>query len=244
MARFNIIRLTRNVEVFENTVKPADYEKRFARRERIPKEDYGSVLAKGTLMSEWHDSGRIRGDGMKAPRAFTEEPDGRQGYHRQIPTDAFEVVDPLNPQWADFDFLHRAMMYGAFPIPNLEVVWSDDPEGMTKLISAIAAGGGSGATGVGHVILTPPEGADLRQYEHTRWARAFPHYTQGGNMNGSGYILLYDVSYGKRRVPIAGRYALCKHEYVDLSTPERKQRGDHRGYCSKCGLNMSVDSSD
>ena len=244
MARFNIIRLTRNVEVHPNTVRPADYAKRAAKREYPKKEEYGSVLAKGTLMSEWHDSGRIRGDGTKAPRAFTEEPDGRQGYHREIPVDAFEVVDPLNPKWGDFDFLHRAMLYGAFPVPMTDMIWSDDPASMTRLISNIAAGGGSGVTGVGHVILTPPEDADLRQYEHTRWARAFPSYTQGGNMTGQGLILLYDVSYGHKRVPVAGRYALCKHEYVDQSTPERKQRGDHRGYCSKCGLNMSVDSSD
>lgn len=242
MQKYNIIRLTRDVEVFPNTVQPKDYDKRVSLRDYPKKEEYGSVLPKGTLLTEWHDSGRINTrTGQKSPRTFTEDM-RNQGYHRKIPEDAFEVVNVYAPHWKDFEPLFKAMCHGIFSLPHFDPVWSDDAEGMTKLISNIAAAGGTGATGVSHIVL-PNEFCPTPYDRNSRWARLFPNYTQGGNMSGDGLILLYDTTYGKSRTPIGGRYYMCEHEYIKQHTG-REHRGDHRGHCSKCGLDMSVDSSD
>jgi hypothetical protein len=45
-------------------------------------------------------------------------------------------------------------------------------------------------------------------------------------------------------MPSAWLLSICKHEVVDSSTPNGRLRGWHPAHCSKCGLNMSVDSSD
>jgi hypothetical protein len=45
-------------------------------------------------------------------------------------------------------------------------------------------------------------------------------------------------------MPSAWLLSICKHEIVDSSTPQGRMRGWHPARCSKCGLNMSVDSSD
>ena len=206
-----IIRLTQDVKVHPGTGV-----------------DKGDYLLKGTLMRETNYS---KPDNMR----YSEQPDG-WGYSRPIPDGVWEPVNPLEPRHNDFQWLFDAMCRGAFPLPSFTPVFSDDAPGMTKLISNVASGGSSNATGVAHVHLP---GTD-----RTRWARLFPWFTQRGAMDGRGYILLYDTSYGRGRVPIGGTYTLCEHEYNDQSTQYMKQRGDHRGYCTKCGLNMSVDSSD
>lgn len=62
----------------------------------------------------------------------------------------------------------------------------------------------------------------------------------GGSYYGSG-IVLWEANYpdyGK-----AGRFAICKHEKVDDPGADHR-RGWHPGACSKCGLNMTVDSGD
>jgi hypothetical protein len=45
-------------------------------------------------------------------------------------------------------------------------------------------------------------------------------------------------------LPSAWLLSICKHEIVDSSTPEGRMRGWHPAHCSKCGLNLSIDSSD
>lgn len=45
-------------------------------------------------------------------------------------------------------------------------------------------------------------------------------------------------------MPSAWLLSICKHEVVDSSTPAGRMRGWHPAHCSKCGLNLSVDSSD
>jgi hypothetical protein len=48
----------------------------------------------------------------------------------------------------------------------------------------------------------------------------------------------------KGALPSAWLLSICKHEIVDSSTPESRMRGWHPARCSKCGMNLSVDSSD
>lgn len=45
-------------------------------------------------------------------------------------------------------------------------------------------------------------------------------------------------------MPSAWLLSICKHEIVDSSTPQGRMRGWHPAHCSKCGINLSVDSSD
>lgn len=45
-------------------------------------------------------------------------------------------------------------------------------------------------------------------------------------------------------MPSAWKLSICKHEIVDRSTPEGRMRGWHPKHCAKCGINLSVDSSD
>lgn len=45
-------------------------------------------------------------------------------------------------------------------------------------------------------------------------------------------------------MPTAWLLSICKHEIIDSSTPQGRLRGWHPAHCSKCGINLSVDSSD
>lgn len=45
-------------------------------------------------------------------------------------------------------------------------------------------------------------------------------------------------------LPTTWYLAICKHDIVDSSTPEGRSRGWHPSHCRKCGINLSVDSSD
>lgn len=45
-------------------------------------------------------------------------------------------------------------------------------------------------------------------------------------------------------MPSAWLLSICKHEVIDTSTAHGRMRGWHPAHCAKCGLNLSVDSSD
>jgi hypothetical protein len=45
-------------------------------------------------------------------------------------------------------------------------------------------------------------------------------------------------------MPTAWLLSICKHEVIDSSTAQGRMRGWHPAHCSKCGINLSVDSSD
>lgn len=45
-------------------------------------------------------------------------------------------------------------------------------------------------------------------------------------------------------MPSAWLLSICKHDIEDSSTPEGRMRGWHPARCKKCGINLSVDSSD
>lgn len=45
-------------------------------------------------------------------------------------------------------------------------------------------------------------------------------------------------------MPSAWLLSICKHEVVDSSTASGRMRGFHPAHCSKCGINLSIDSSD
>jgi hypothetical protein len=59
-------------------------------------------------------------------------------------------------------------------------------------------------------------------------------------------LAMEQASYKEREAPMPSAWLLsiCKHEIKDSSTPEGRMRGWHPARCTKCGLDMSVDSSD
>lgn len=50
--------------------------------------------------------------------------------------------------------------------------------------------------------------------------------------------------YGEPAMPSAWLLKICKHEVEDRSTREGRMRGWHPAKCLKCGVDLSVDSSD
>jgi hypothetical protein len=69
-------------------------------------------------------------------------------------------------------------------------------------------------------------------------ARFFLDYGQGGGLHGSGIVLYWQNSKG-----VAASFAICDHKPVEGGGANHS-RGWHPASCSKCGLDMSVDSGD
>lgn len=100
-------------------------------------------------------------------------------------------------------------------------------------VAHIAAGGGL-HTVPGIKNAKPPKSNS--NWGH--WARYFLSTTQGGQFDGTGYVMFWDASKGR-----IGSFALCKHEKVDAPGANH-QRGWHPSRCKKCGLDMTYDSGD
>lgn len=132
------------------------------------------------------------------------------------------------------------IMSGKVELPNFEEI--DLEQG----IAAIACG--FGLQTVDGVKNAKVPGSDST-WGH--WARYFLETGQGGQLYGSGYVIWYQpVRWDPDRKPKplhavgkVGRFAICKHEKVDDPSANH-MRGWHPGHCSKCGLDMTVDSGD
>ncbi len=69
---------------------------------------------------------------------------------------------------------------------------------------------------------------------------------QGGGFTGEGVVVLSYYGHGYTKsidTVITGKFSICLHEKVE-GAGANHMRGWHPGYCSKCGLDMSVDSGD
>jgi hypothetical protein len=73
-------------------------------------------------------------------------------------------------------------------------------------------------------------------------ARFFLDYGQGGQLYGSGLVAWTDWKDGAYRA-IAMKFAICKHEQQS-GAGANPSRGWHPSRCTKCGLDMTVDSGD
>ena len=73
-------------------------------------------------------------------------------------------------------------------------------------------------------------------------ARYFLQHTQGGSLTGEAYVLFTQWHQGKSQLRFV-RVAVCDHKMVP-SRGADPMRGWHPSKCDKCGLDMSVDSSD
>lgn len=73
-------------------------------------------------------------------------------------------------------------------------------------------------------------------------ARFFLDYGQGGQSYGSGVVAWTTWKDGAYRA-VAMKFAICDHKPVEGASANHS-RGWHPARCSKCGLDMSVDSGD
>lgn len=137
------------------------------------------------------------------------------------------ATSPQRRNGFDLDADLMPIIKGKVLLPNFEEL------PLETGIAHIAAGGG----------LVTVDGVNNAKFEGSNsnwghWARYWLKSTQGGALTGEGYVIFWHQSKGR-----VARFAVCKHEHVNTSDPQRERYGYHRGYCSKCGLDMSVDSS-
>lgn len=77
----------------------------------------------------------------------------------------------------------------------------------------------------------------------TKWnVRYFLDYGQGGGLHGSGIVAWTEWKDGAYRA-VGMSFAICDHTSVE-GAGANHSRGWHPASCSKCGLDMSVDSGD
>lgn len=149
------------------------------------------------------------------------------GYQQPIGNLEFDAHPPLT--WRDFPALCEFYFSGHAPLPNLKVAEDAD-----RFLDTIACGGSlSPWPKVAHVVLPGDH--------HSRWARVFLPMTQGGQHDGKGYLIAYN-GFG-RAGPRLFTFALCDHAVVK-GAGARPERGWHPARCSRCGLDLSVDSGD
>jgi hypothetical protein len=112
-----------------------------------------------------------------------------------------------------------AILKGDAPLPNAEAARS-----LEEGVNNIAA--------FGH-MLEPKWGNSVTSDGHKTWTQYFLHV-----YDGSGYALIY----GTRGGSIV-RFAICRHQ-KKTHPGANPSRGWHPGHCIKCGLDLTVDSSD
>jgi hypothetical protein len=84
----------------------------------------------------------------------------------------------------------------------------------------------------------------LRTNEGKRLScRYFLIHSQGGGHTGEAYALFSQFHQGRSLTRLV-KVAICIHQRTSYSTPEESRRGYHKGRCTNCGLDMTVDSGD
>lgn len=119
---------------------------------------------------------------------------------------------------------------GEVEIPNLEEQPTD------KALATLACCAGL-------AVIPHVASVKLPGQQHRVWARYFLSTGQGGGYDGTGYVIWYASRPTGDAIGKIGTFAICKHEHVEGPGADHN-RGWHPGYCSKCGLDMTVDSSD
>lgn len=117
---------------------------------------------------------------------------------------------------------------GEVPIPNMET------QPLALVAGNIAACGRS---------MKPIWGWANTGTPHKAWAFFFlTPAAMGSAMHNSFDGGGYGIAYGSKE-PLAFRFAICKHD-KRASADANPNRGWHPGSCVKCGLDMTIDSSD
>jgi hypothetical protein len=108
---------------------------------------------------------------------------------------------------------------GILPHPSVIL-----PEDMLYHISHWGTGGIKGR------CINPA--VDNRHYKD--WCTYWLSTTQSGHYTGTGWVVV-----GRQ----AFSFAICQHE-IELLPSARPYRGFHDQFCTKCGMDLSYDSSD
>ena len=127
-----------------------------------------------------------------------------------------------NPQHGDFSAILLEIAAGKRDLPNFKEV------PLARGVAALACSGGP-------ISRVESARLDGKRLGYARYAFGS---TQGGVFDGTGYVMLYAGGVGK-----IGTFAICEHEKVP-GRGGNPDRGWHPGTCSKCGLDMTVDSGD
>lgn len=143
------------------------------------------------------------------------------------------------PKWDEFERLAQFYMTGFEVPPNLQV---GTDESLDADLNAIAHAYGA------QFFSGRCKIANSGDPMASKWgeiAMAVMGRTQGGNLTGDAVVLRYKPSWGKPDAPFArtARFRLCAHDSV-RGANARPERGWHPARCSRCGLDMTVDSSD
>lgn len=117
----------------------------------------------------------------------------------------------------------RPIMDGAAPLPNFK-----QTDNLSRLVAALA-----GSRMDHHAGVALVDGI-------MRCATYFLTGTQHGRLDGGGYVL---IDGGQPRNGYGGTFAICVHEVV-TGAGANPRRGWHPAACSKCGLDLTVDSGD
>jgi len=184
----------------------------------------------GTLLFQWRAS---RSGIMPQDVGVSERPDG-WGKYVAIPRELLDVAPA--PKAGEFEALLRFFMCGYDVPPNLEM---GTDESLQSDLSALAHRGCLGSTMIGGRIMLPGMGV-----HHGEMAFALCGHTQGGALTGEAHVLIYRPTWGgNRNLARTAKFMMCDHKFV-MGAGARPERGWRPGHCSKCGLDMSVDSGD
>lgn len=112
---------------------------------------------------------------------------------------------------------------GTFPLPNAEPVEGDVGAAILHYRDMHC----------GHALLR-----DRKEWN----ARFFLDHGQAGQLYGSGIVAWTAWKDGAYRAT-GLKFAICKHE-KKLDASANTMRGWHPGACTKCGLDMTIDSGD
>ena len=125
---------------------------------------------------------------------------------------------------SQFDGQVKDIIAGTVPLPNMSAIEGDVGAKILHYREMLC----------GKALL--PNGA-------SKWpARFFLDYGQGGQAYGSGIAVWAEWKYGACRA-VGSKFAICDHKPIE-GAGANHSRGWHPARCSKCGLDMSVDSGD
>jgi hypothetical protein len=141
--------------------------------------------------------------------------------------DELEPAPPRKPGGFDLKTELVPRIQGSLPWENIE------PADLAHMLSNISCCAGWSAYPEIGYVTKPGESSGT-------WARFFLGTTQMDGYSGEVHALVYEGS----GMPSAWRLRICVHEVKDSSTAEGRMRGWHPAKCLKCGINLSVDSSD
>lgn len=196
-------------------------------RLRAPFTSGHDELAKGTLLFTWRASkGPTKPDHVRLSASTN-----GWGTPLEVPLDQLDGPNP-QPKAAEFEQLLRFYMEGNDPLPNAEAMPAETLDDQLNMIAYAGQ-----MPSIGRRALLPGHDAE--------WATAFLGTLQMAPLDGRALVMFYKPSwsFSKNPPPRFAKFALCDHDVVKGANAN-PSRGWHPARCSKCDLNLSVDSSD